>query len=55
MSCLLNVLRHPLTLGIIKANDLIDLLKYPIKYLELAFVLINFEITIPPTLTFKIL
>ena len=30
-----NVLTYPLVLGIIKANDIISLSKYPIKYLEL--------------------
>ena len=33
----------PLILVIIKTNGLVSLSKYPIKYLELAFVLTNFE------------
>ena len=37
--------------GIIKTNGHIALAKYPIKYLELLFTLISFEITILPTLT----
>ena len=41
----------PLILVIIKTNGLVSLSKYPIKYLELAFVLTNFEITILTTLT----
>ena len=40
----LNVLTHPLILGIIKTNILTALSEYPIKYLELVFVSINFEI-----------
>ena len=40
--------------GIIKTNGLIALSKYPIKCLELVFVLTNFEITILSTLTSKI-
>ena len=45
------VLTYPLILGNIKTNGLITLSKYPIKYLQLVFVLINFEITILSTLT----
>ena len=45
-SLTLNVLAYPLILGIIKTNGLIALSKYSIKYLELVFVSINFEITI---------
>ena len=40
-SLTLNVLTYPLILGIIKSNGLIALSKYPIKYLELVFVLTN--------------
>ena len=44
---LLNVLRYPIILGIIKTDGLIALSNFmSIKYLELAFVLTNFEITI---------
>ena len=50
-SLTLNVLAYPLILGIIKTNGLIALSKYSIKYLELVFVSINFEITILSTLT----
>ena len=50
----LNVLIYPLILGIIKTNALIVLSKYLFKYLELVFVLINFEITILSTLTSQI-
>ena len=35
----------------IKTNGLIVLSKYPVKYLELVFVLTNFEVTILSTLT----
>ena len=45
LSLTLNVLKYLLILGIIKANGLTALSKYPIKYLELDFVLTNFEIT----------
>ena len=45
-SLTLNVLTYPLILGIIKANGLITLSKYHVKYLQLVFALINFEITI---------
>ena len=51
--------RHILTcllvLGIIKTNGLIALSRYPIKYLELDFVSINFKITILSTLTSQML
>ena len=53
-SLTLNVLTYALILGIIKTNGLISLSKYPIKYLELVSVSINFEITILPTLTSQI-
>ena len=43
-SLTLNVLTYPLVLGIIKTNSLIVLSKYPIKCLELVFLLTNFEI-----------
>ena len=45
-SLTLNVLTYPLILGVIKTNGLMVLSKYPIKYLQLVFVLTNFEITI---------
>ena len=52
---MLNVLTYPLILGIIKTNGLIIILNFtPIKYLELVFVSINFEITILSTLTSQI-
>ena len=47
----LSVLTYPPILGIIKTNGLLSLSKYPIKYSELVFILINFEITILSTLT----
>ena len=50
-SLTLNVLTYSLSLGNIKANVLITLPKYPIKYLELVFVLINIEITMLSILT----
>ena len=50
-SLTLNVLTYPLISGIIKTDSLIVLSKYQIKYLELVFVSINFEITILSTLT----
>ena len=53
-SLTLNLLTHPLNLGIIKTNGLIALFKHPIKYLELLFLLTNFEITILPTLTSQV-
>ena len=53
-SVTLNVLTYPLILGIIKTNGLLTLYKYPIKYLELLFVVTNFEITISLTLTSQI-
>ena len=37
---------------VIKANGFIVLSKYPIKCLELVFVLTNFEISVLSTLTF---
>ena len=40
----LNVLTYPLILDIIKTNGLIVLSKYPLKYLELVFVLTNSEV-----------
>ena len=40
----LNVLTYPLILDIIKTNGLIVLSKYPLKYLELVFVLTSFEV-----------
>ena len=55
-SLTLNVLTYPLILGIIKTNGLIPLSNFiPIKYLELVFVLTNFEITILSTLSSQIL
>ena len=45
-SLTLNVLTYPLILGIIKINGLMSLSIYPVKYLELDFVLTNFKITI---------
>ena len=51
LSLILNVLIYTLIFGIIKTNGHIALAKYPIKYLELLFTLISFEITILPTLT----
>ena len=51
----LNVLTYPLILSIIKTNGLIVLCKYPIKLLELVFLLTNFEITVLSTLTYQIL
>ena len=39
-------LTYPLIVGNIKTNCLVTSSKYPIKYLELFFVSINFEITI---------
>ena len=53
-SLTLNVLTYPPILGIIKTNGLIVLSIYPIKYLELVFVLTNFEITILSTLTSQV-
>ena len=53
LSSALNVITYPLFLGIIKTNGLISLYKSPIKYIELAFVLTSFQITIIPTLTFQ--
>ena len=46
LSSTLNVLTYLFILGIIKTNGVTSLSKYPIKYLELVFVLTNFEITI---------
>ena len=50
----LTVFTYSLILDIIITNVLIALSKYPIKYLELVFVLTNFEITILSTLTSQI-
>ena len=50
----LNVLTYPLILGNNKTHRFITSSKYPIKYLELVFVLINFEMTILSTLTSQI-
>ena len=52
-SLTLNVLTYPLILRIIKTNGLMTLAKYSTKYLELIFVLINFEITILSGLNLK--
>ena len=46
----LNFLTYPLILGNTKTKDLINLSKYPTKYLELVFVSTNFEINILSTL-----
>ena len=48
------VLSYPLILDNIKINGLITLSNYPIEYLELVFLLINFEMTILSTLTSQI-
>ena len=54
-SLTLNISIYPPILGIIKSNVLIALLNFvPIKYLELGFVLANFEITIFATLASQI-
>ena len=53
-SLTLNVLTYLVILGISKTNGLLTLSKYAIKYLELVFVLINFEIAILSTLTSQI-
>ena len=53
-SLTLNVLTYPLILGIIKTNGPMALSKYPIQYLELDFVLTNFEIAILSTLASQI-
>ena len=45
----LKILTYPLLLGSIKTNGLTTSSKYPIKYLELFFASINFEITILST------
>ena len=45
---------YPLILGNIKTNGLITSSKYPIKYLESVFVLINFETNMLSTLTSRI-
>ena len=47
----LKVLKYPLISGNIKSSGLITLCENPIKYLELFFVSINFEITILSVLT----
>ena len=54
LSATLNFLTYPLVLGIIEIKGLIALSKYPITYLELVFILTNFEIffTILSTLIF---
>ena len=49
----LNAPTCPLILVIIRTNGQISLSKYLIKYLQLVFLLTNFEITILSTLTFK--
>ena len=54
-SLTLKVLTYPLIIANIKANSLITSSKYPIKYLKLIFVSINFETTILLTLTSQIL
>ena len=52
----LNVVTCQLILDIIKTNDLMALSIFvPIKYLELVFVLTNFEVTIFSTLTSQFL
>ena len=51
LSLTLNVLTYPLILGKTKTNGLITLSRYPIKYLELVFVSINFGITMLLILT----
>ena len=52
LSLSLNVLTYPLIFGTIKTNDIITLSNFiPVKYLELVFVLTNFEIIIVSTLT----
>ena len=53
-SLTLNVSPYQLILGVIKINGLIALSDCPIKYLELVFILTNFEITISSTLTFQV-
>ena len=50
----LSVLTCPLVLDIIKTNGFIFLSKYPIKYLELVFVLTDIEITTLSTLPSQI-
>ena len=56
LSSTLNILKYPLILGIIKTNGHIaSSIFIPIKYLELVFVLTNFEIAKLSTLTFQIL
>ena len=55
MSCLsLKVLSYPLISGNIKTNGLITSPKNAIKYFELFFILIKFEITILSTSTSQI-
>ena len=49
----LNAPTYPFILVIITTNGQISLSKYLIKYLQLVFLLTNFEITILSTLTFK--
>ena len=53
-SLTLNILTYLLILGNARANGLITLSKYPIKYLELVFISSNFGITILPPLTSQI-
>ena len=48
----LKVLTYSLILGNIKTNGLVTSSKYPIKYLELFFVSIKFDITILSASTF---
>ena len=50
----LNVIAYPLILDIFKTTGLTVLSEYPIKYLELVFILTNFEIAILSTLTSQI-
>ena len=49
-----NLLTYPFILSNIKINGLITLSKYQIKYLQLVFVPINFELTILSILTSQI-
>ena len=44
LSITLIVLMYPLILGEIKTNGLLTSSKYPVKYLELVFVLTNFRL-----------
>ena len=54
LSSTLKFLTYPVILDIIKANGLVALSEYQIKYLELVFVLTSFEITVLSTLTSQI-